>query len=154
MDSSHVIDPAFAGMSPTRTSRTCCSAYPRSRRRRWPNCCCIAGSRRLELHVVRRQDDLAGRILWTYVDNRDVAQAIAKAIAYDVRGKDEFFITNDETVMKTPTEDLLAAYYPNAERRSAFQGNQVVLSNAKAKRVLGFAPVHLELTRLRGRLLV
>ena len=69
-------------------------------------------------------------------------QAIARAIEYDVRGKDEFFITNDETVMRTSTEELLDRYFPNVERRKRFQGNEVVLSNEKAKRMLGYIPEH------------
>lgn len=90
------------------------------------------------------QDDPTQRLwnFWTYVDNRDVAQAFAKAIDYDVRGKDEFFIVNDETVMRTPTEELLNAYFPDIEHRKKFEGNEVIISNAKAKRVLGFQPKH------------
>ncbi|MCJ2036011.1 NAD-dependent epimerase/dehydratase family protein [Methylobacterium sp. J-068] len=90
------------------------------------------------------QDDPTQRLwnLWTYIDNRDAAQAIECAIRYDVRGKDAFLITNDETVMRTPTEELLDRYYPKAERRKTFSGNEVVLTNEKAKRVLGFNPVH------------
>lgn len=88
------------------------------------------------------QDDPTERLwnFWTYVDNRDVAQAIELAISYDVRGKDEFFITNDETVMRTPTAELLDTYYPQIERRKNFSGNEAILSNEKAKRVLGFQP--------------
>lgn len=90
------------------------------------------------------QDDPTKRLwnMWTYVDNRDVAQAIEKAIEYDVRGKDEFFVTNDETVMRTPTEELLDRYYPKIERRKAFRRNEAVISNAKAKRLLGYQPQH------------
>lgn len=38
----------------------------------------------------------------------DVAQGIELALRYDVRCKDEFFITNDETVMRTPSSELLS----------------------------------------------
>lgn len=90
------------------------------------------------------QDDPTQRLwnMWTYIDNRDAAQAIECAVRYDVRGKDAFFVTNDETVMRTPTAELLDRHYPQAERRKAFSGNEVVLSNEKAKRVLGFKPTH------------
>ena len=55
------------------------------------------------------QDDPARRLwnMWTYIDNRDAAQAIECAIRYEARGKDAFLITNDETVMRTPTAELL-----------------------------------------------
>lgn len=77
---------------------------------------------------------------WTYIDNRDAAQAIELALHHDVRGKDEFFITNDDTVMRTPSNELLDICYPGVERKKPISGNQVLLSNEKAKRVLGFAP--------------
>ena len=90
------------------------------------------------------QDDPTQRLwnFWTYIDNRDAAQAILKAVDHDVRGMDAFFVTNDETVMRADTDTLLDRYFPNVERRRAFEGNEVVLSNAKAKRVLGFRPQH------------
>ncbi|WP_313441493.1 NAD(P)-dependent oxidoreductase [Novosphingobium sp.] len=88
------------------------------------------------------QDDPTQRLwnFWTYVDNRDVAQAVGLAIEYDVRGKDQFFITNDETVMRTPTVELLDKHFPDIERKKEFTGNEVVISNDKAKRILGFQP--------------
>lgn len=59
-----------------------------------------------------------------------------------MRGRDEYFITNDETVMKTPTMKLLDKYYSNGERRATFESSEVVLPNAKtitkAKHVPGF----------------
>lgn len=90
------------------------------------------------------QDDPTKRLwnFWTYIDNRDAAQAVALAIEYDVRGKDEFFITNDETVMRTPSAELLDRHFPNIERRKAFSGNEVLISNEKAKHVLGYQPQH------------
>ncbi|NAT60660.1 epimerase [Pseudomonas syringae pv. actinidifoliorum] len=90
------------------------------------------------------QDDPTQRLwnFWTYVDNRDVAQGIELALHHDVRGKDEFFITNDETVMRTPSSELLDKHYPKIERRKEIKGNEVLLSNEKAKRVLGFKPAY------------
>ncbi|HDS7663047.1 TPA: NAD(P)-dependent oxidoreductase, partial [Enterobacter kobei] len=80
--------------------------------------------------------------MWTYVDVRDVAQAIEKAVEYDVRGKDEFFITSDVTCMRTPTQELLDRYYPDVEQRKKLAGNESVLSSEKAMRVLGYRPAH------------
>lgn len=90
------------------------------------------------------QDDPTQRLwnMWTYIDNRDAAQAIELALHYTPRGKDEFFITNDDTVMRTPTQELLDRYYPDVERKKTFTGNEVVLSNQKARRMLGFQPKH------------
>ena len=88
------------------------------------------------------QDDPTQRIwnLWTYIDNRDAAQAFELAINYEARGKEDFFITNDETVMRTPTAELLEAYFPDVKQQKSFTGNETVISNKKAKEVLGFQP--------------
>jgi len=90
------------------------------------------------------QDDPSERAwnMWTYVDNRDVAQAIELALHHQPRGYEPFFITNDDTVMRSDTSELLEQYYPDVPRKKKFQGNEVVLTNEKAKRVLGFAPKH------------
>lgn len=90
------------------------------------------------------QDDPAVRLwnMWTYVDVRDVAQAIEKALEYDVRGKDEFFITSDVTCMRIPTKELLDHYYPEVEQRKQFAGNESVLSSEKAMRSLGYHPAY------------
>ncbi|OCX65711.1 epimerase [Thioclava sp. SK-1] len=90
------------------------------------------------------QDDPTQRMwnFWTYIDNRDAAQGIEKALHHAPRGKDAFFITNDDTVMRAPTEALLEAHFPEVERKRRFEGNEVVLTNDKAKRVLGFQPRH------------
>jgi nucleoside-diphosphate-sugar epimerase len=90
------------------------------------------------------QDDPEKRLwnFWTYIDVRDAAHAVECALRYDVRGKDEFFITNDETVMRTLTQDLLERYFPNVERRRKFVGNEAVLTSKKAKEVLGYKPSH------------
>ncbi|KOS08072.1 epimerase [Flavobacterium akiainvivens] len=88
------------------------------------------------------QDDPTVRLwnVWTYIDNRDAAQAIECAIRYDKRGKDEFFIGNNETVMRRPTEDLVNQYFPDVEKKRSFEGNEAVISNKKAKDVLGYQP--------------
>lgn len=88
------------------------------------------------------QNDPAERMwnFWSYVDNRDVAQAVELALHLEARGKDEFFITNDETVMRTPSSELLSKCYPSIERLREIEGREVLLSNAKAKKLLGFKP--------------
>lgn len=90
------------------------------------------------------QDDPTQRLwnMWTYIDVRDAAHGIECALRHERRGKDVFFIANDETVMRAPTAELLDLHYPGVERRKEFVGNEVVLTSEKAKRVLGFQPKH------------
>lgn len=87
---------------------------------------------------------------WSYVDNRDVAQAVELALHIEARGKDEFFITNDETVMRAASSELLSKCYPNIERLQEIEGREVLLSNAKAKKILGFKPAYSWLNECGG----
>ena len=77
--------------------------------------------------------------LWLYVDSRDVAQAFRRALQADhLSGHHAFFISAPNSFMKTPTADLVHQYYPNSEIRPSLQGNQALISSAKAEQQLGF----------------
>ena len=78
--------------------------------------------------------------LWSYIDVRDAAQAIRKAIETEFKGMDTFIITNDNTVMEKPSEQLVREYYPNLKITGELTENQTLLSNEKAKRILGYKP--------------
>lgn len=69
--------------------------------------------------------------MWTYVDVRDVAQAIEKAVEYDVRGKDEFFITSDVTCMRTPHRNFWTA---TIQMLNSVKILQVMSQHSAAKR--------------------
>lgn len=80
--------------------------------------------------------------LWSYIDVRDAAQSIRKAIETEFKGMDTFIITNDDTVMDTSSEELVKEYYPNMKINGELTENQTLLSNEKAKRILGYQPKH------------
>lgn len=50
--------------------------------------------------------------LWSYIDARDGAQAVRRALANKVTGTDVFIIANADTVMSRPNEELLAEVFP------------------------------------------
>lgn len=78
--------------------------------------------------------------LWGYIDARDGAQAIRKALEYSGAGMDIFIIANADTVMSRPNSALLAEFYPNVPLRCEVGENETLLSIDKARRVLGYAP--------------
>lgn len=80
--------------------------------------------------------------LWSYIDARDGAAAVVKALAYEPRGFDFFNIANDDSVMRSPSSDLLDEYFPGTERRADITGTASLMSSEKAKRVLGYRPEH------------
>ena len=90
------------------------------------------------------EDDPASRKwnLWTYIDARDGAQAVVRALDYQTRGFDKFVIANDDNVMTRSSADLMAEFFPETEFRSPVDGTQSLISSEKAHRVLGWKPTH------------
>ena len=80
--------------------------------------------------------------LWSWVDTRDVGQACRLCIEADIGGADVFTIAAADTLMKTPNRELLAKCYPTAKLRAGTGEHDTLLSIAKARRVLGYAPKH------------
>ncbi|ONI64261.1 UDP-glucose 4-epimerase [Leifsonia sp. ALI-44-B] len=83
--------------------------------------------------------------LWGYIDARDGAQAIEKALAWQTTGFDRFIIAAADTVMSRPNSELVAEVFPGvplARDLSELGDNETLLSIDKARRVLGFEPEH------------
>ena len=80
--------------------------------------------------------------LWGYIDARDAAQAVRKALHVDLTGADHFIIANADTVMTRDSAELMAEVFPDVPLRGKVEGTATLLSIDKARRVLGFAPEH------------
>jgi nucleoside-diphosphate-sugar epimerase len=90
------------------------------------------------------QDDATARRwnLWGYIDGRDGAQAVRRALEADFTGFEAFVIANADTVMRRESADLAAEVFPGVPLRRPLQGRETLLSIDKARRVLGYAPEH------------
>jgi nucleoside-diphosphate-sugar epimerase len=80
--------------------------------------------------------------LWGYIDARDGAQAVRRALEHQATGLDIFIIANADTVMSTPSAELAARVFPGVEVRGEIGGTRTLLSIDKARRVLGYEPRH------------
>ena len=80
--------------------------------------------------------------LWGYIDARDGAQAVARALAYDAPGFEAFIIANADTVMQRSSASLAAEVFPAVTVTKELGEHETMLSIDKAKRLLGFAPEH------------
>ena len=80
--------------------------------------------------------------LWGYIDARDGAQAVRKALEHDGTGCEVFVIANADTVMSRPNRELLAEVFPGVEVRGDIGEHDTLLSIEKARRVLGYEPKH------------
>lgn len=90
------------------------------------------------------QDDPALRAwnAWGYIDARDGAQAVRRALRLDATGYDVFVIANADTVMNRPSAELAAEFFPDVPLRTPVPGTGTLLSIDKARRVLGYEPEH------------
>ncbi|MEV1334034.1 NAD(P)-dependent oxidoreductase [Micromonospora costi] len=80
--------------------------------------------------------------LWGYIDARDGAQAVERALAYDRPGAEVFVIANADTVMSRSSAALMAEVYPGVEIRKELGEHETLLSIDKARRLLGYEPRH------------
>jgi nucleoside-diphosphate-sugar epimerase len=80
--------------------------------------------------------------LWGYIDARDGAQAVRKALAYEPTGFETFIIANADTVMSRSSTSLASEIYPDVELRKQLGFHETMLSIDKARRLLGYEPAH------------
>lgn len=80
--------------------------------------------------------------LWGYIDARDGAQAVRRALEHGAVGADVFIIANADTVMSRDNESLLAEVFPDVPLTRPVGPHETLLSIDKARRVLGYAPAH------------
>ena len=80
--------------------------------------------------------------LWGYIDGRDGAQAVLKALELDSTGFDRFIIAAADTVMSRPNAELVAEVFPEVPVTRELGEHDTLLSIDKARRVLGYSPQH------------
>ncbi|MBN9172749.1 MAG: NAD(P)-dependent oxidoreductase, partial [Microbacterium sp.] len=80
--------------------------------------------------------------LWGYIDARDGAQAIERALQVAPPGFDRFIIAAADTVMSRPNAELVAEVFPGVPITGELGDNDTLLSIAKARRLLGYEPQH------------
>ncbi|HZU94573.1 MAG TPA: NAD(P)-dependent oxidoreductase [Microbacterium sp.] len=80
--------------------------------------------------------------LWGYIDARDGAQAVQRALEVAQPGFEQFIIAAADTVMSRPNAELIAEVFPDVPMTREVEPNETLLSIDKARRVLGFEPRH------------
>ena len=80
--------------------------------------------------------------LWGYIDARDGAQAVRKALDYEATGVEIFIIANADTVMSRSSASLAAEVYPEVKVTKELGEHETLLSIDKARRLLGYEPRH------------
>jgi nucleoside-diphosphate-sugar epimerase len=80
--------------------------------------------------------------LWGYIDARDAAQAVRRALQAPIKGAEIFIIANADTVMSRPNAELMTEVFPSVPLKAGVADNETLLSIEKARRVLGYEPQH------------
>lgn len=80
--------------------------------------------------------------LWGYIDARDGAQAVQRALENAPAGFDTFIIAAADTVMTRPNGELVDEVFTGVETRGDLGENTTLLSIDKARRLLGYDPQH------------
>lgn len=79
--------------------------------------------------------------LWGYIDARDGAQAVQRALEVAPPGFETYIIAAADTVMSRPNAELVAEVFPGVETRDLGE-HDTLLSIDKARRILGYEPRH------------
>jgi len=82
----------------------------------------------------------ARNTLFAYLHADDAARLVERAVAADLDGHERFWTAAADTTTTTPTEDVIAELYPDAEVRASFAGRDALVSTAKARELLDWAP--------------
>jgi nucleoside-diphosphate-sugar epimerase len=80
--------------------------------------------------------------LWSYIDARDAAQAVRKAVEAPLTGAEVFIIASPDTVMSRPVAELMAQFFPDVPWHRHPGPHESLFSTEKARRLLGFEPEH------------
>ncbi len=90
------------------------------------------------------QDDPLDRKwnLWGYVDARDVAQAVRRALEADTRGSEIAIIAAADSSMRRDSTDLMAEVFPGVSLTRPLQGRETLLAIDTARSLLGYDPEH------------
>ncbi|KQW67191.1 NAD-dependent epimerase/dehydratase family protein [Ensifer sp. T173] len=82
------------------------------------------------------------RIAWSYIDARDLGQITLRAIEKDGLGFQIFNAANDDTSSDLPTRELIDRFYPGVPLKRELGEFETLLSNWKARDILGFRSEH------------
>lgn len=101
---------------------------------------------RYETPAIREAFDLSDPIpsgsLWSYVDVRDVASFIATAVEADLAGHERYLLVAEDNYLGVETEKAIEAAWGSLPEACSLAGEQTAFSSEKARRELGWEPIH------------
>lgn len=96
-----------------------------------------------ERAFARRRMVMGATNFWTGIHAADSAQAFEKGLLADYEGSHPLFITQSENRAGIDSEELLRLFFADiTQRKQPICGRAPLVSFAKAKKLIGFAPEH------------
>lgn len=80
--------------------------------------------------------------LWSYIDTRDVAEAVHLALTAETGGHEACFVAAADSFMPIPSRVLVADHYPSTVIHDELTDYASLLSSARAEALLGFRARH------------
>jgi nucleoside-diphosphate-sugar epimerase len=80
--------------------------------------------------------------LWSYIDTRDVAEAVRLALTAEIGGHVACFVAAADSFMPIPSRVLVADHYPTTVIHDELTDHVSLLSSARAEALLGFRARH------------
>lgn len=101
------------------------------------NVVCPDDYQRIKARFKHPEDRL--RILWSYIDSRDLAIACRLGIERDGLGCENVIIAADDTSSDLPSQKLIKRFLPGVKTfKQPMPGRAAFISNARIKRLLGW----------------
>lgn len=104
-----------------------------------------------QLAAVQAKPALRKMNLWSYVDVEDAGEACRLAVEAELRSHQKIIIAAADTLMRKPSMELAAEYFPAMPMKSAMAENQSFLSSAQAEKLIGYRPKHSWRTRIADK---
>ena len=90
------------------------------------------------------------RIAWSYIDARDLGELVHLGIQKDGLGFQVFNGASNDTSSDLPTKELLKRFYPKVPVKGELGEFETLLSNRKAREMLGFKQRHFWRNYVKG----
>lgn len=82
------------------------------------------------------------RNFFSYIETGDLGHFIDRALATDGLGYEVFNVSSAGHSVDMTSAELIAEFYCNVELRGEIADRETFSSNAKARKLLGYAPTH------------
>ncbi|WP_299051015.1 NAD(P)-dependent oxidoreductase [uncultured Nocardioides sp.] len=89
-----------------------------------------------------KDPSLRRRNVFAYIDTRDLAQLVRRALETDGLGYEVFNVANADMSVAAKTDEILRDFYEGVEVRRELGPDETFYSIEKARRVLGYSPEH------------